>query len=117
MIPVWFVSYFVSQDGAAHLYNAYLINQLIDRSPEFSAYLTINSFAVPNSTGHWLLVVLLRFLAPFTALKVLATVTFAAFTGSIDGPVENSLERRAVGDRGLVGYSSGLQLDVVLRLL
>jgi|GEM_PF-1357754 len=81
--PVWSVKYYVSQDGIAHVYNAFLMNELVDGNRELSRYLSLNSLAVPNSTGHWLLVLLLRIFSPFTALKILATVTFACFVASI----------------------------------
>ena len=83
MLPIWTVKYYVSQDGVSHIYNAFLMNELVDGNQAFTSWLTFNSFAVPNSTGHWLLALLLRFLPPFTALKVIASVTFAAFIASV----------------------------------
>ena len=56
VVPVFYVSYFVTLDGPAHLYNANLINTMIAGKSELvDQYLMFNPQAVPNWTGHLLL--------------------------------------------------------------
>ena len=77
--PVWSVEYFIQQDGSAHVYNAYLMGQIVRDSASVH-YVALNSIAVPNSSGHWLLACMLQFVGGFTATKMIATLVFAGFT-------------------------------------
>lgn len=81
--PVWGVEYYVNQDGSPHLYNAYLMSELLKENARFAAFYDFNSVAVPNSSGHWLLVLLLQFFSPFLVTKLIVTLTFAGFVASI----------------------------------
>ncbi|HKP67879.1 MAG TPA: hypothetical protein VJV05_01265, partial [Pyrinomonadaceae bacterium] len=67
--PIWCVDYFVQQDGSAHIYNSYMMGLILRGDPS-AAYLALNTLAVPNSTGHWLLAFMLQFVGPFAATKL-----------------------------------------------
>jgi len=80
---VWWVDYFVNQDGSAHVYSAYLMLELLKNNPQVHELYAFNSISVPNSSGHWLLVLLLNFFSAFTATKIIVTLTFAGLIGSV----------------------------------
>lgn len=77
--PVWGVTYFVNQDGSGHLQTASLMGQLLAGNAATSEFYTFNSVAVPNSSGHWVLLVLLQFFSAFTVTKIFVTASFALF--------------------------------------
>ena len=80
---IWSAKYFAPQDGSAHVYNAFLISELVKGNPTVGAELQLNTFIVPNATGHWVLTLLLQGFSAFTSLKILTAGTFAAFVASI----------------------------------
>ena len=57
--PVWGVTYFINQDGSGHVYTSFVILRLLAGDPEFTKIFSLNSFAVPNASGHWLMAGLL----------------------------------------------------------
>lgn len=81
--PIWSVDYFVNQDGSAHVYSAYLMLELLKNNPQVHELYAFNSISVPNSSGHWLLVLLLNFFSAFTATKIIVTLTLAGLIGSV----------------------------------
>lgn len=96
-LPIWSVDYFINQDGSAHLYTASLMLELLKGNPLTSEFYTFNSIAVPNSSGHWLMVLLLNFFEPFTVTKLVQTITFAGFVASVGW-----LRWQTVGRDGLI---------------
>jgi len=80
---IWSARYFAPQDGSAHIYNAFLISELLKGDALIGTDLTFNTFIVPNATGHWLLTVLLQLFSPFVALRIMTAGTFAAFIAAI----------------------------------
>ncbi len=80
--PVWSVEYFINQDGSGHLYSSSLMLEILRGNPTISHFYAFNSVSVPNSSGHWLLVLLLIFFQPFVVTKIIVTLTFAAFVAS-----------------------------------
>jgi len=44
-----------------------------------SQFYAFNSISIPNSSGHWILLVLLQIFSAFTATKIMVTLTFALF--------------------------------------
>lgn len=94
--PIWGVKYFVNQDGSAHLHGASLMLDLIRGNPEVSQYLTLNSFAIPNASGHWILTVLLLIFSPFIATKIIVTLTYILFVCAVGW-----LRFKTVGREGL----------------
>lgn len=79
---VWVVEVYINQDGTPHLYNAYLILEILKGNDPVSQFAAINPQAIPNLTGHWLLAGLLLIFHPITTTKIMVTLTFAAFVAS-----------------------------------
>lgn len=72
MLPVLPYKFFPTMDGAAHLYNSNLINELLFNSnSDISNYFILNSIPVPNWLGHFVLSVFNYFLPAFIAEKIL----------------------------------------------
>ena len=81
--PVWSVSYFINQDGSGHVYTAFVMLRLLSGDPLFSSVFSLNSFAVPNASGHWLMAGMLTLLSPVTVTKLIITLTLGLFAASI----------------------------------
>lgn len=58
-------------DGPAHLYNSNVLGQLFVGEPEWSRFFSINSFILPNWTGHFILALFNLFLPAWLAEKML----------------------------------------------
>jgi hypothetical protein len=72
LIPVLAFTFFPTLDGAAHLYNARLIQELIFNKDSFlQPFHTFNPEPVPNWTGHAVLVFFHCFLPGYLVEKVL----------------------------------------------
>lgn len=77
ILPLLFSKYYVTLDGAAHLYNANLIKELITGNhSEISNLFTINSFPVPNWIGHFIMALSNLILPAFLAEKLLFSIYF-----------------------------------------
>lgn len=83
MLPVWSVANFVNQDGSPHLYNAFIILELLEGNPAFTQIYALNPAPIPNLTGHWLLTFLLMLFPPLITTKIIVTLTFAAFVAAV----------------------------------
>ena len=81
--PVWSVEYFVNQDGSGHLYSSHLMLEILKGNQAVSELFIFNSVSVPNSSGHWLQVLLLVLFQPFVVTKIIVTFTFAGFVASV----------------------------------
>lgn len=99
--PIWGVKYFVNHDGSAHLYSASLMIEILSGNPEITKYVELNSFAIPNASGHWVLSLLLLIFSPFTVTKIIVTLTYILFVCAIGW-----LRLKTVGRDGL--YTSML---------
>ncbi len=95
-LPIWSVEYFINQDGSAHLYSSFLMLELLKGNPIVSEIYAFNSISVPNSSGHWLMVLLLNFFSSFIVTKIIVTLTFAGFIASVGW-----LRLKTVGNEGL----------------
>ena len=82
-LPIWSVELYINQDGSPHLYNAYIILQLLEDNASFSQIYSLNYVPIPNLSGHWLLMVLLTVFSPFVVTKIFVTFCFAAFVAAI----------------------------------
>ncbi len=94
--PLWSVEYFINQDGSAHLYSSHIMLELLKGNPIFGEIFAFNSISIPNSSGHWLMVLLLNFFPPIVVTKIIVTLTFAGFVASIGW-----LRLKTVGVEGL----------------
>lgn len=80
VLPIWLVTCFPSNDGPEHLHNAFVLLRLNAPGFEvFRQYYQINPVLSPNWAGHLVLAVLLAFLPPLIAEKVLLTTYLIAF--------------------------------------
>ncbi|MGQ0542144.1 MAG: hypothetical protein ACT4O9_09895 [Blastocatellia bacterium] len=82
-IPVWGVEYFINQDGSGHIHSAFLMAEMLKGNPMATSIYEFNSFSVPNSTGHWILVLLLQVFDPFVATKILISVLFVGLVATV----------------------------------
>lgn len=80
---IWAVDFYVNQDGTPHLYNAYLILEILKGNDSIQQFASLNPNMIPNLTGHWLIVFFLVFFAPATTTKIMVTLTFGAFVASL----------------------------------
>ena len=81
--PVWWVGTFFNQDGTPHLYNAFLIGELVKGNSAIESFAAINPHAIPNITGHWLLAALLPVFGATLTTKIALSSLFALFVASI----------------------------------
>ncbi len=107
-LPIWSVDNYVNQDGTPHLYNAYLITEILKDNQNFTQSYQLNPVPIPNLTGHWLLVFLLLFFTPQTVTKIIVTLTFVLFVAAIGW-----LRWQTVGREGL---NTSLLIGAVLAL-
>lgn len=77
--PIWSVDYFVNQDGSGHLHTASLMGRLTAGDAVTAEFYKFNSISVPNSSGHWVLLLLLQVFSAFTVTKIIVTLSFALF--------------------------------------
>ncbi len=82
-LPIWAVGDFVNQDGSPHLYNAYLIVELLRGNPAFTEIYALNPAPIPNLTGHYLLWFLLLVFTPSVVTKIMVTFTFAGLAAAV----------------------------------
>ena len=72
LIPVFIGKFFPTMDGAMHLYNSNLINELLfSNNSTLERYFIFNSEPIPNWTGHFILSFFHLFLPAFLAEKAL----------------------------------------------
>ena len=75
--------YFVTGDGTAHLYNANIISHFIlGTEGNLADYYELNTFPVPNWSGHFILAILNLFLPVYLVEKVFLTILFVSFVYS-----------------------------------
>ncbi len=74
--PVFAVSYFVTHDGPAHVYNAALIRDLLftGNNPAASDFFQFNLFPSPNWTGHAVMILGSTVFSPAFSEKILVAL-------------------------------------------
>lgn len=82
-LPIWSVENFINQDGSPHLYNSYIMLELIAGNSSTAQTYALNSVLLPNLTGYWLIVGLLLLFSAATVTKLMVTFTFAGFVASV----------------------------------
>jgi len=75
LIPIFVGKFFPTMDGAAHLYNSNLINNLLFES-KLNDFFIFNPEPVPNWTSHLFLSILNKFTPAFIAEKVFLILYF-----------------------------------------
>ena len=81
--PILGVGTFVHQDGLPHLYNAWLMSEMLKGNELFTELFRFNSIAVPNSSGHWMMVALLQVFSPAVVTKIMVIFCFAALVACV----------------------------------
>jgi len=77
IIPVLSYTYFPTMDGPAHLYNSNLITHLLfEDNQQLHEFYKLNTIAVPNWIGHFILSFFNLFLPAFLAEKILLLIYF-----------------------------------------
>lgn len=94
--PIWSVERFIVQDGSGHINTSYVMTELLKGNAFFTDFYTFNSPFVPNSGGHWLMILLLQMFSPFVVTKIMMSLTFAMVPASIVW-----FRRQTVGSEGL----------------
>ncbi len=87
LIPLFSVDVLVTLDGASHLYNAKLFDELLLGNDFIASFFEINKELVPNYTGHLLLSFFLLFLSPILSLKLLHILYVVAISFAFRGLV------------------------------
>lgn len=83
LLPIWLFSYFPSQDGPSHLYNAHIFAEYWNTSYVYSQYFVINWSVFPNWFSHIILVLLLKVFPPMWAEKIFLSGYILFFLGSM----------------------------------
>ena len=95
--PIWSVERFIVQDASGHVNTSFVMSELLKGNTFFAEFYQFNSIFVPNSSGHWLMVLLLQIFSPFVVTKIMMSLTFIALPVSAVW-----LRRQVVGDNGSV---------------
>ena len=83
LAAIWWVPWFVTQDGPSHLHNAQIMAALLKPSSPLKEWYTLHWFPLPNLAGHLSLMGLMAVLSARTADRVMMSVTFVGLSGSI----------------------------------
>jgi hypothetical protein len=81
--PILSVDYFVTHDGAAHLYNADILIDLLFKHNYYYQFYELNPEPEPNLMGHLLLVFLRLFFSPLLTEKLIALISILLFALSV----------------------------------
>ncbi|MDD9973693.1 MAG: hypothetical protein OXU27_06800, partial [Candidatus Poribacteria bacterium] len=75
LLPVWGFKYFPTQDGASHIYNAYVVKEYHKHENyRLREVYELNATIFPNWTSHALLVLLLYVFPPLVCEKIVLTL-------------------------------------------
>ena len=75
LLPVWGFKYFPTQDGASHIYNAYVVKAYHNHENyRLREVYELNATVFPNWTSHALLLLLLYIFPPLVCEKIVLTL-------------------------------------------
>jgi hypothetical protein len=78
LLPVWGFKYFPTQDGASHIYNAYVVKEYHKHENyRLREVYELNATIFPNWTSHASMTALMYVVPPVIAEKIFLTVTVA----------------------------------------
>ncbi len=78
LLPVWIFQYFPTQDGASHIYNAYVLKEYHNHDNyRLREVYELNTTLFPNWTSHVLLVGLMYIFPPIISEKIVITLCIA----------------------------------------
>ena len=70
LFPLFWLGCVLTHDGPAHVYNSFLMKELIKGSNPASDFILLKTFPEPNILGHLLLAFLSIFFTPFVSEKI-----------------------------------------------
>lgn len=80
LIPLFFTKYFLTLDGASHVYNGTIIRELLlGRHPFFSELFRLNPFPVPNWISHFLFATLGTIFPGYLSEKIVLAIYLILF--------------------------------------
>ena len=84
ILPLWVFKYFPSQDGTAHVYNAYVLRAFHDEeSTLLREYFSLNLKLFPNWLAHVCMSLLMYIFPPLIAEKILLSAIISFFPLSL----------------------------------
>jgi hypothetical protein len=83
ILAIWCVSWFITQDGPSHLYNAHIIGELLKGSSPAQDFYAINWIPSPNIAGHLFLMACMQLVSPRIADQIMMTLTSAGLTSAV----------------------------------
>lgn len=96
LAAIWSASWFITQDGPAHAYNARILAwSFTDHSP-YAGVFEIHWDPIPNWAGHLVLAGLISALPAWIADRIMTSVTFVGFAAGVFW-----LRTQVAGSRGL----------------
>ena len=103
LLPVWCFQYFPTQDGASHIYNAYVLKEYQNHENyRLREVYKLNTTFFPNWTSHALLVVLMYVFPPIVCEKIVLTLCIGRLPLSLFYFLNGVQKKNAVF--GLVGF-------------
>lgn len=85
LIPIWSVRYLPTSDGATHLYNSWVLREILTGRAEgpIKEYYEINWRPNPNWFGHAFMAAAMGVVAPVVAEKLFVSVTILMFCAGL----------------------------------
>lgn len=103
LLPVWGFKYFPTQDGASHIYNAYVLKEYHKHENyRLREVYELNATIFPNWTSHALLVLLLYVFPPLVCEKIVLTLCIGLLPLSLFYFLKGIQQRNMIF--GLVGF-------------
>ena len=103
LLPVWGFKYFPTQDGASHIYNAYVVKEYHNHENyRLREVYDLNATVFPNWTSHALLLLLLYIFPPLICEKIVLTLCIGLLPLSLLYFL-NSVQKRNIVF-GLLGF-------------
>ena len=79
LCAIWTVPGFVTQDGPTHLYNAWILSCSFTSPSPYQDYFVVQWQPLPNWVGHLALAGLLEVVSPWSADRIMMSVTLVGF--------------------------------------
>lgn len=103
LLPVWGFKYFPTQDGASHIYNAYVLKEYHNHENyRLREVYELNATVFPNWTSHALLLLLLSVFPPLVCEKIVLTLCIGLLPLSLFYFINGIAKRNTVF--GLLGF-------------
>ena len=103
LLPVWGFKYFPTQDGASHIYNAYVVKEYHKHENyRLREVYELNATVFPNWTSHALLLLLLYIFPPLVCEKIVLTLCIGLLPLSVLYFLNSVQKRNMVF--GLLGF-------------